>query len=110
MALLGRLRPAVTTLATIYTVPANARARVRGIYIMNDTTSRVEYQVDLKKSGIASTALDTVIYGVMSAKSDRIIEMLSAALELDDAGDELKFKISVATTLTITVFGDELGA
>ena len=101
---LAQLTPAVTSVVTAYTLPANTEVEIREIAVVNVANQDRDYEFHLDNDG--STYNNTTIIGegsvVRDLDGDRIL-----SITMDNEGGTVGVSTSVANDLTFTIWGVE---
>ena len=101
---LGQSNPAVTTLTTLYTVPASTQAIASTLSICNIGTVSTTYRVAVRPAGAAIANQHYLAYDAVVSANDAILLTLGIALATTDV-------ISVyagTANISFSVFGVEI--
>lgn len=102
---LGQAKPANTTAAALYTVPAGGQAVVSTFTVANITASPAAFDIHVGVDGAAASDANALAYGVtLLANQTQALTLGVTA----DAGDVIYVKSSVADALTFSAFGLEI--
>lgn len=102
---LGQLKPANTTAAALYTVPAGGQAVVSTITVTNVTDTAATFDLYIGIDGAAASTSNAVSYGVTLLGSQT--QALTLGITAD-AADVLYVKSGTADALTFQAFGLEI--
>lgn len=102
---LGQAKPANTTAASLYTVPAGGQTVVSTITVANVTATPAAFDIYVGVDGAAASVANAVAFGVTLTGSQT--QALTLGITAD-AGDVIYVKSSVADALTFSAFGLEI--
>lgn len=102
---LGQLRPANTSVADLYTVPAGGQVVVSTIAVANTTTSTATYRIFVRPNGATADQGTAVVYdAVLAANSTTTLTLGITA----DAADVISVSSGTGNAVTFTAFGLEI--
>jgi hypothetical protein len=105
---LGQLRPADTTVASIYSPPASTTAIIRTIIICNTGAANANYRIFIDDDGSTYDTSTAIFYDAGVAKNTTdIIEIHGA---MNNSSGNLAVRTDTPNDITFTVFGMEIGA
>lgn len=103
---LGQLRPANTTVASLYSPPANTTAIFKTLLVCNTTAGAALYRVFLHDTGTTYDQTTALFYDVsVAGNTTAIIEIFGAMSQ--DAGN-IAVRTDTANALTFTLMGAEI--
>lgn len=106
--ILGQSAPANTSVADLYTVPANTQAIVSNIAVVNTTAVPAKYRIFIRSgSGVSSTAAVALAYDVSISGNDTVFIAGTVTL---DAGSIITVRSDTANAITFHAFGSEVTA
>ena len=105
--MLGQLRPANTTAASVYTPPAKASAIIDTIIITNTTGNTPTYRLFLDNDGTTYDQTTALEYDIPMAANESIA-LTDRNFYMDNSAGNLAVRTSAASEITFTVFGKEI--
>ena len=103
---LGQLRPANTSVASIYSPPANRAVEITAVLVCNQSLASATYRIFLDDDGTTYDQSTALYYDVtLATGTTSELSMLGWGM-VNSAGN-LAVRSSVASALTFTVFGKE---
>ena len=102
---LGQLRPANTTAASIYSPPANTYTQIDKIVICNVSGGAANIRLFLDDDGTTYDESTALIFDLPLANTDYIV--IDGPFGMSNASGNLAGRTSVNSALTFTVFGRE---
>jgi hypothetical protein len=104
--MLGQLRPADTTAATLYTKAQDSKVWLDQLFICNTTGSPATYRVCIDEDGSTYDETTALYWDVDLATKVSIVIDLKAYL--DTASGSVGVRSGTSDALTFTLFGEEL--
>jgi hypothetical protein len=93
-----------TSVANVYTVPANTQTVISTVVVTNRTNSNVNYRLAVQPAGVALANQHYIAYDAIASASDSIA--LTLGLTLGNT-DVISANAS-ANSLSISIFGSEI--
>lgn len=103
---LGQLRPANTTAASLYTLPANTRTKVESIIICNQSGGAVTFRLFHDVDGTTYDATTALLYDIV-LDSDTTVSFDPANLWLENTSGNIAVRTSSNSAITFTMYGQE---
>jgi len=103
--ILGQLKPANTTLTTLYTVPGSTEAVISSIIVANLTTAVATFRISIAVAGAADDLKQYIYYDISIPGKDSFVATLGISLS---ATDLIRVKTDTADALAFTVTGVEI--
>lgn len=101
---LGQVAPAISTLTTLYTVPAGLNARIQGIVVCNRAVAASTFRIAIAPGGAADDVKHYLYYDKGINGIDSFQDLMEIPLS---AGDEVRVYATTAN-LTFNIFGREI--
>ena len=102
---LGQLRPANTTAASIYSPPANSAVQIDKIVISNTSGAAANIRLFIDDDGTTYDQTTALVYDLPLAGGDWI--EIDGPIGMSNSAGNLAGRTSVNDALTFTVFGRE---
>jgi hypothetical protein len=102
---LGQARPANTSVADLYTVPAGGQAVISTIIIANTTAADATFDVYVRPDGATADEGTAIAFG-STVKANTSFSLTIGATA--DAADVISIKTGTANAVTFTAFGLEI--
>lgn len=103
--ILGQARPTNTSVADLYTVPANGQVVISTITVANTTTADAAFDIYARINGAAADQASALAYGV-TVKANTTATMTLGITA--DSADVISVKSGTASAITFTAFGLEI--
>jgi hypothetical protein len=104
---LGQLRPANTTAASVYSPAASTEAQITAITVCNTSGAAATMRIFLDDNGTTYDQTTALYYDVPVAADDTVSIFFERGIFMNDATGNLAVRTSVADALTFTVWGLE---
>jgi len=102
---LGQTRPADTSVADLYTVPAGGQAVISTIIVANTTATDATFDLYVRPDGATADEGTAIAFGTtVKANTSQSITVGATA----DAADVISVKSGTASAVTFTAFGLEI--
>ncbi len=103
---LGQLRPANTTAASLYTLPANTETNVRSVIVCNVSSAAAKLRIFHDTDGTTYDQGTAVFYDAL-LESGRTLEWEPTDLWLRDVSGHIAVRTDTASALTFSLYGRE---
>ena len=103
---LGQLRPANTTAASIYTLPANTRTKVNSIIICNQSGVACTFRVFHDVNGTTYDETSALLYDI-TLDADTTVSFDPVDLWLENTSGNIAVRTSSNSAITFTMYGQE---
>jgi len=102
---LGQTRPADTSAADLYTVPAGGQAVTSTLTVTNTTANQATYRIFVRVDGATATEANALAYDAQIAGNSTVTLTLGLTL---DAADIYTVQSGTGNALTFQAFGLEI--